>query len=91
MDNGDFSDKIQVDGGYYFIRCLNKYEEELTETNKDVIRERREKGQFDDAYAEFVASAVYELNEELWDGVTLEGMDDVITTDDFFQIYTDNL
>jgi foldase protein PrsA len=89
MDDGDFSEKIPVDGGYYFIRCLNKYEEELTETNKDVIRERREKGQFDDAYAEFVASAVYELNEELWDGVTLEGMDDVITTDDFFQIYTD--
>jgi foldase protein PrsA len=90
MENGDFSDKIQVDGGYYFIRCLNKYEEELTETNKDVIRERREKGQFDDAYAEFVASAVYEMNEEIWDGVTLEGMDDVITTDDFFQIYTDS-
>jgi foldase protein PrsA len=91
MNNGDFSDKIQVDNGYYFIRCLNKYEEELTEANKDVIRERRKKGQFDDVYAEFVASAVYELNENLWYGVTLEGMDDVITTDDFFQIYTDNL
>jgi foldase protein PrsA len=90
LDNGAFSDKIQVDDGYYFIRCLSKFEEELTEANKDVIRERMEKGQFEDVYDAFVANAVYELNDELWDEVTLEGEEELITTEDFFQIYTAN-
>jgi foldase protein PrsA len=90
LDNGAFSDKIPVDGGYYFIRCLNKFEEELTEANKDVIRERKEKGQFEDAYEEFVSNSVYQLNGELWDGVTLDGMEDVVRTDDFFQIYDES-
>jgi foldase protein PrsA len=90
LDNGAFSDKIPVEGGYYFIRCLSKFEEELTEANKDVIRERMEKGQFEDVYDAFVANAYYELNEDLWNEVTLEGKENLITTEDFFRIYTAN-
>jgi hypothetical protein len=55
-----------------------------------VIRERMEKGQFEDVYDAFVANAYYELNEELWNEVTLEGKEDLITTEDFFRIYTAN-
>jgi foldase protein PrsA len=90
LDNGAYSDKIQTDDGYYFIRCLSKFEEELTEANKDVIRERMEKGQFEDVYNAFVANAVYELNDAVWDAVTLEGVEEQITTEDFFRIYTAN-
>jgi foldase protein PrsA len=90
LDDGAVSGKIAVDGGYYFIRCLNKFEEELTEANKDVIRERMEKGQFEDVYNGFVSNAVYEQNDELWDSVTIEENEDIITTEDFFRIYTEH-
>ena len=90
LDNGASSGKIEVENCYYFIRCLNKFEEELTEANKEIIRERREKEQFEDLYDAFVAGAVYQLNEDLWNTVTLEGMEEKIQTADFFDLYSRN-
>ena len=37
LDNDEISDEIETDNGYYFIKCLNKYDEELTEANKSNI------------------------------------------------------
>lgn len=87
LDNNATSGRIEVDDSYYFIRCLNKFDEKLTEENKEIIRQRREKQQFEDAYAAFTEDAVYKLNEELWDSVTLDGMEDKISTNDFFALY----
>lgn len=87
LDNDATSGRIEVDGCYYFIRCLNKFDETLTEENKEIILQRREKEQFENAYAAFTADAVYKLNEELWDSVTFEGMEDQIRTNDFFALY----
>ncbi len=86
LDNEEISGKIAVEGGYYFIKCINKFDKELTEANKGNIRVRREKEQFDDVYNEFVEGTVAELNEELWNQIVL---DDTIsiTTDSFFSTY----
>lgn len=86
LDNDACSDMIEADGGYYFIKCLNKMDKDLTEANKDTIRTKREKEQFEDAYQKFVDSATFQLNESLWDEVKLDDMQ-AFTTDSFFETY----
>ena len=34
---------IAADDGYYIIRCLNKFEKDLTEENKEKIRVKKKK------------------------------------------------
>ena len=86
LDDNAVSGMIAAGNGYYFIKCLNKYNEELTEANKSNIVEKREKEAFDDVYNEFVASLSSRLNTDLWDGVELI-TDGSIQTNSFFAVF----
>ncbi len=86
LDPKGVSQAIQTEKGYYFIKCINNYNQELTDANKKVILEQRRKEAFDDVYDSFVKTLPSELNEELWNDVKVEVSDDV-RTDSFFEIY----
>ncbi len=87
LENDEVSGKIAAsDGKFYFIKCINKFDEELTEKNKEHILEKREKEKFFDAYNDFVDNAEFELNSQLWDSISLVDEKD-ITTDSFFKVY----
>lgn len=86
LDDNEVSAMITVENGYYFVKCLNKYNEELTEANKENIVEKRQKEAFDDVYNEFISTRESYLNIKLWDELTLEVNED-ITTDSFFEIF----
>ena len=86
LENGEVSKKIKTDDGYYFVKCINHYDQERTDDNKSVILEERRKEAFDDVYQGFLKDLPSEFNEELWDGVKVELNKD-LTTDSFFQVY----
>lgn len=86
LEKGAVSSAIQTDEGYYFIKCINNYDQELTDANKKTILERRKKEAFDDVYDAFVAQTPSEMNEALWDSVDL-AFHDEIKTDSFFKVY----
>ncbi len=86
LDNNEISNKIEADGGYYFIKCLNKYNRELTEANKENIVEKREKEAFDDAYNGFVSTLSSNLNQELWDSLEVD-MESGLHTNSFFDTF----
>lgn len=86
LDDNAVSGMIAAGNGYYFIKCLNKYNEELTEANKSNIVEKREKEAFDDVYNEFVASLSSRLNTDLWDGIEIT-TDGSIQTNSFFAVF----
>ena len=86
LDNNEQSGMIKAKDGYYFIKCINKYDEELSEANKDTIIAKRRKEQFDDKYIELVESSQFELNENVWDSIKVD-TSGKITTDSFFEIY----
>ena len=86
LDNDAVSGKIKTDEGYYFIKCLSKFEEELTEKNKEKIRIQREKQKFEDSYNKFVEEANFRMNDHLWNKVSLADTEN-ITTDSFFTVY----
>lgn len=86
LANDECSAPIQTDKGYYIIKCLNKYEKELTEANKETIRISRKKERFESDYRTFVSESTFRLNEELWNSVTLKDVKG-IQTDSFFALY----
>ena len=86
LDDNEVSEIIAVEDGYYFIKCLDKYNEELTETNKVTIVEKREKEAFDDVYNEFVASLTSYINEDVWSALKVDSTSKVVT-DNFFDVY----
>lgn len=86
LKTNEVSDKIRVENGYYFIKCIDNYNQELTDANKQVILERRRKEAFDDIYDKFIATLPSEFNEELWESIKLEPNSEV-TTKSFFETY----
>ena len=80
---------ILADSSYYFIKCINKFDQELTEANKDNILIKREKEKFDSVYGDFVNNAQFNLNESVWNSITIKEHSEV-TTDKFFEIYDKN-
>ena len=86
LENEQVSGKIATENGWYFIKCINNYNQELTDANKSVILEERRKEAFDDVYSEFLEELPSEFNEEVWKEVKIEE-DKEITTDSFFKTY----
>lgn len=86
LDNDEESGMIATEDGYYFIKCLNKYDEELTEANKENIIVKRRKEQFDDKFIEFVETSQFELNEKVWEDIKVDTSGE-IKTKSFFEIY----
>lgn len=84
LDDGEVSDCIATEDGYYFMKCINKFDEELTDANKSNIVEAREKAAFDDVYEEFVSGLASNLNETVWEEISFV-TDGSITTDSFFE------
>ncbi len=86
LDDGEESGMIATDKGYYFIKCLNKFDKELTEANKENIIVKRRKEQFEDKFTGFIEESKFELNEEVWESIEID-TSGAIKTDSFFAIY----
>ncbi len=86
LENGQISDGVPTEKGTYFLKCVNKYEEALTEANKGNILVQREKEQFSDVYNEFVANAKKSINHKMLDKLVIPD-DNQITTSTFFSVY----
>ncbi len=89
LDSDGISGMVETEGGWYFIKCINKNVEDLTAENKLVIEQNREKAASDDVYDEFVSNLSSFLNEDLYESIELQ-TDGSITTDSFFSVYEKN-
>lgn len=86
LDDGEQTDMIEIEEGYYFIKCLSKNEEELTEKNKENIIAKRKKEQFDDVFQSFVDESEFEIKQKLWDSVSVDTSGKIVTKS-FFEVY----
>ncbi|MBQ3559839.1 MAG: peptidyl-prolyl cis-trans isomerase [Agathobacter sp.] len=86
LDDGEISTMITTDKGYYFIKCLDKFDKELTEENKEIIIAKRRKEQFEDKLIEFIENSQFDLNEKVWDEIKVD-TSGKIKTNSFFEIY----
>lgn len=78
-----YQEALLTEDGYYFIKCINKFNQELTDANKVKIVKKREKEAFNDEYDAFVADLSSSLNEKVWDELELK-TDGTINHQQFF-------
>lgn len=86
LDPDAVSEAIETEEGYYFIKCINNYNQELTDANKQVILDRRRQEAFDDVYEAFIETLPSKMNEKLWDSIEVR-VSDEIQTRSFFEVY----
>lgn len=80
------SDVIKGTDGYYVIHCVNTLDRKETDANKEKIITQRKKEAFNEVYGTFAEKQVRQLNEGLWDQISLVHNSQVGTST-FFDIY----
>lgn len=90
LENEQISGRIAVDGGFYFIQCLNKYNQELSEANKEQIITTRQQQALENITASLEEDRYCELNEGLWSRLHVEDGTE-LTTDSFFRVAESHL
>lgn len=71
LANGEISGIVETSRGYEVIKCISTFNREETDRNKLKIAEKRKDEVFEQEYDAFVDSLARNLNEELWDSVTM--------------------
>ncbi len=87
LETGEISSVVTTGEGYHVIKCVSTFDRKETDANKVKILEERRREAFEGEYDAFVASLVRQLNDGLWESVSLI-RDPEVTTADFFQVYS---
>lgn len=86
LGTDEISKVVESEVGYHIIKCINTFNREETDANKLEIVEQRRKEIFGQEYDAFVANLARNLNQKLWDKITMISGEEVETAD-FFEVY----
>lgn len=86
LKDGEIAQGLPTGDGYYFIKCVNYYNEIKTVENKSIIKSSRAKEAYENTYNSYIESICKEYNKELWDEVDVSDYKDT-STNNFFKIY----
>ncbi|RDU23374.1 peptidylprolyl isomerase [Anaerosacchariphilus polymeriproducens] len=88
LEDGQISDVIETEDGYFVIKCVCHLERTLTDANKAKISKERKETAFHEEYDNFIKELSTEFNNKLWDKVTLVKDAKIVTTS-FFDVYNE--
>ncbi len=84
LDDGEWAGPVEAsDGNYYFVKCISKYNAELSEENKKSIVQSRQSTWLSEILEQLDQNEYSELNTKIWNEISLENVEDY-TTDSFF-------
>ncbi len=86
LETNEISRVVESGTGYHIIKCLSTFDRSETDANKLQIVEKRRKEVFGQEYDAFVDTLVRNLNDKLWDDISLIH-DDALVTTNFFEVY----
>lgn len=87
LETDEVSGVVESEVGYHIIKCISTFNREETDANKLEIVEERRREVFGQEYDAFVETLVRNLNQKLWDKLTLIH-DEQVKTANFFEVYT---
>jgi foldase protein PrsA len=86
LGTDEISGVVETSEGYEIIKCISTFNREETDRNKQKIVEKRRDEVFGQEYDAFVDSLARNLNESLWESISLIH-DEQVDTSNFFEIY----
>lgn len=72
LEEGQVSDVIENENGYYIVKLISSRDEEKTEQRKSELLEQKRENFFQQLYEGWVADVDYQVDEEVWSSVTFE-------------------
>ena len=85
---GQVSNVVENEDGFYIFLCVNDYLEAETLANKNKIIDDYKKSQYDKVYMPFEADQTFEFNNKVWDKVKLSKYSEV-TTSSLYEVYNE--
>lgn len=86
LGKDEISSVVEDGDSFYILKCISTFDEAQTQANKEKILQQRRSEAFDSEYKTFESTLVRQLNEELWNSVTMIHHESV-TTASFFEVY----
>ncbi len=86
LGNDEVSGIVETSDGYVILRCVSTFDREQTEANKLRIVAQRKREVFGAQYDAFVSTLTKDLNEKLWEKITLVN-DENVRTSDLMDVY----
>lgn len=90
LSDDEVSGRIEADGGYYYIRCVSRLDEELTEANRQSIINAKTEESFDTIYQDYIKELYIDVNDELWESIDIDTSSE-LTSKNFFTTYNEYL
>lgn len=88
LATGEISNLVETPSGFYIIKCLSTFDKDQTSANKVKIVEEKREEVFGEEYDAFAQGLTRDINEKLWESISLVD-DEEVTTQQFFNIYHD--
>ena len=86
LSNGEYTPVIAGEDGFYIYYCVNNYEEELTQENKEAVLAQRMEAAVDTTYDTYTASTDSKLYIDRWNSVEVN-TDEALSTMSFFDVF----
>ena len=90
LADGETSSCIEADGGYYYIKCISRMDEQLTEDNRQEIIAAKTEESFDTIYQDYIKGLYIDVNDDLWNSIDIDDSSNV-TSKSFFTTYNEYL
>jgi len=69
LSSGEISKVVNCEDGYYVLKCINNYEEMLTEEHRQELIESWKQQMFKAEYDQYVKTLYMRFNEPVWDTI----------------------
>lgn len=69
LENDQISDVIETSDGYYILKCVNNFDRDATESNKETLVKKRRDEKFREVYEAMMADTPSEFNKHKWSKV----------------------
>ena len=83
LNDGEISERIDVESGFYYFQCIDKYIEDLSEANKQAVIDEKKTAIITSLISSLDGKYYSEFNQKAYDELSLTNAE-AMTSDSFF-------
>ena len=86
LTDGQISNLVETEDGYYIIKCIHDYLEMETAENKKNLEDKYKADKFKEIYEPFLEKQTLEFNNKVWQEISIQEYSECVSTD-LYDVY----